>query len=215
MTDASLRIRQAAIRLFAEKDGVALSVSELAQAAGLARGTVYNNLEHPEALFGSLASELARELTEEAAALTRAVDDAAERVAIGLRVVIKRAHDDPQIGRFLVRYGFTTPSLQVLWQRAPLADVLLGIEQGRFSITRERAPAAVAMIAGSVLSAIFLVTEGHSAWREAATDAAAFALRGLGITAKEAQRLAAIEPRIAAPERLPGRARKKPRRAHA
>jgi len=56
MSPAQTRIHQAALRLFAEKGSNQITVSELAQAAGIARGTIYNNLESPDLLFQSVAA---------------------------------------------------------------------------------------------------------------------------------------------------------------
>ena len=54
MNTATLRIQQAALRLFAENGGTSVAVSDLAKEAGLSRGTIYNNLDDPTALFDSV-----------------------------------------------------------------------------------------------------------------------------------------------------------------
>ena len=53
---AQARIYEAAVRLFADNGTTHASVTELAQAAGLARGTIYNNVENLDALFEEVAS---------------------------------------------------------------------------------------------------------------------------------------------------------------
>ena len=53
LTPAQVRIHRAAMQLFAENGGRQVTVSELAAAAGIARGTIYNNFESPEQLFES------------------------------------------------------------------------------------------------------------------------------------------------------------------
>ena len=44
LSTAQRRIYKAAVRLFAEKGATQLNVSDLAQEAGVARGTIYNNV---------------------------------------------------------------------------------------------------------------------------------------------------------------------------
>ena len=58
MTAAETRIHDAALRIFAEKGVTQLTVSELAEEAGVARGTVYNNLGSTDALFEEVAAGL-------------------------------------------------------------------------------------------------------------------------------------------------------------
>ena len=62
MNAAQKRIHEAALKLFAQKGTTEISVSELAQAANVARGTIYNNLEQPEHLFQQVAAQLAESL---------------------------------------------------------------------------------------------------------------------------------------------------------
>ena len=54
MNAATLRIHQAALRLFAEHGGTTVAVSDVAREAGLSRGTIYNNLDDPAGLFSSV-----------------------------------------------------------------------------------------------------------------------------------------------------------------
>ena len=49
------------------------------------------------------------------------------------------------------------------------------------------------MIAGTGLSAVFLVLQGHKTWRDAGSDAAQFVLRALEIEPEEARRIANLE----------------------
>ena len=63
MNQAQRRIHDAAIRLFAEQGNHRVSVSDLAQAAGVARGTIYNNIETPEYLFEQVSEIAVRALS--------------------------------------------------------------------------------------------------------------------------------------------------------
>ncbi|MGR3363345.1 MAG: TetR/AcrR family transcriptional regulator [Maritimibacter harenae] len=54
MNTATLRIHEAAMRIFATEGGTTIAVSDLAREAGLSRGTIYNNVDDPAALFASV-----------------------------------------------------------------------------------------------------------------------------------------------------------------
>ena len=74
-----------------------------------------------------------------------------------------------------------------------MRDVLLGMSLGRYDFKAEQLQSVIALVAGSVLSAMFLVLEGHSTWREAGSDAAELLLRGMGIPPQEARSIASSE----------------------
>ncbi len=74
-----------------------------------------------------------------------------------------------------------------------MRDVLLGMSLGRYDFRPEQLPSVISLVAGSVLSAMFLVLEGHNTWREAGSDTAGLLLRGMGIPAQEARDIANSE----------------------
>lgn len=190
---AQQRIYKAALQLFAERGVTQVSVSELAEAAGVARGTIYNNLEQPEALFESVAAALAADMDRRNEQLFATVEDPATRLATGMRLWIRRAHAEPHWGRFLARFALSNATLQGMWSGPPVADLLKGIQQGRYTCRPEQLPSVVAMIGGTVLGAIFLVLEGHRTWRDAGADAVELVLVALGIPRDEARALASAE----------------------
>lgn len=187
------RINQAAMRLFAEKGTAHVSISELAQAAGVARGTIYNNYPAPEALFEEVAARLAAEMHNRIAASAEGESDPVTRLANGIRFFVKQAHDEPQWGRFILRFAFYNKTLQDVWQGQPAKDLMSGLESGRYRFLPEQAPSVLGMIAGTALSAMFIVLQGYKTWREAGSDAAEYILRALGIDAEEARRIVNTE----------------------
>lgn len=193
MSAAQRRIHQAALRLFAEKGTSEVSVSELAEVAGVARGTIYNNLESTDHLFENVASQLADEMNRRVVKSYAGAEDSAQRLAIGIRLYVRRAHEEPHWGRFLTHFSFRTESLSSFWKGPVVQDVALGFEQRRYTMRPDQLHAAVGLIAGSTLSAILLVLEGLRTWRDAGTDAAELVLRGLGLEPSEARRLATAE----------------------
>lgn len=193
MSRSEQRVQDAALRLFAERGVTQVSVSELAEAAGVARGTIYNNFENVDSLFEDVATALTTEMGSRIAASTSRSSEPAQRVADGMRFFIRRAHEQPLWGRFLVRFAPSTPTLMGLLQSAPMEDVRVGVQLGQFSIREDQVPAAVGMMSAGVLAAMSLVLEGHRTWRDAGADAAELFLRALGLTPDAARALATSE----------------------
>lgn len=186
------------MRLFAERGVTQVTVSDLAEAAGVARGTVYNNFGKSSAgnlqsLFEEVATRLTTEMDARVAASFAATPDPAQRLADGMRFFVRRAHEEPLWGRFLVRFGASSPTLRSLLAGAPTRDVQTGIERGRFDLRPEQVPSAVALASSGVVAAIWLVLDGIRTWRDAGADVAGLVLRALGVPAEEARRLGAGE----------------------
>ncbi len=196
------RLHQAALRLFAEKGVTQVTVTDLAQAAGVARGTVYKHFETVESLFEQVATKLTNELAARVLEASSQSNDPALRVSNGMRFFVRRAHEEPAWGRFLVRFGASTSMLRELLEGFPMREMKLGIEIGRFQLRPEQITGAVGVISGSVLAAMSLVLEGHKTWREAGSDIAELCLRALGIPFESARELAMAElpPLPPAPE---------------
>lgn len=190
MTAARRRMREAAIRLFAEKGSTQVSMSELAQAAGVARGTAHNNLESPDAFFREIASELADEMNDRITLSSEGVGEPARRLALAIRFYIRRAHEEPDWGRFLLRFAISEQALQAFWLGQPVQDLANGQQSGAFQFRPDQIPSAISFIAGSVLGAIMLVLDGHRTWRDAGQDAVEFALRAIGVPGGAARDLA-------------------------
>lgn len=187
------RIHEAAIRLFVEKSVEEVNVSELAQIAGVARGTIYNNLASVESLFEDVASHLSAEMNDRVARSARSDMPPAERLANGIRFYTRRAHEEPHWGGFIVRYGASNSTLQQMWSGPPMHDVLCGLASNTYMIRQEQLPSAMGMIGGSVLIAIMLVVQGHKTWRDAGSDMAEFVLRALGVPTEEARIIANLD----------------------
>ena len=193
MTNIQDRLQDAAVRLFAERGATHVSVTDLAQAAGVARGTVYNHFETLDSLFQDVATKLTSEMSTRIEASLAQVPDPAQRVADGMRIYVRRAHEEPAWGRFIVRFGVTTPTLRSLLEAGPSQELRHGIASGRFVLRPEQFTAAVTMLSGAVLTAVAVVLEGHGTWREAGRDVAELFLKALGVPADEALAIAARE----------------------
>lgn len=198
---AQARIHQAALRLFAERGQGDLAISDLAEAAGIARGTVYNNIADPQNLFGQVAGSLAREMIERVEATMGAIADPPQRLATGCRLFVRRAHEEQDWGRFLVRFGLGTGDLRHLLLGPPVRDIAAAMETGRFKAGTDKIAPLVCMLTGMTLTCMDSVMRGDQAWREAGSGAAELFLIAGGMGQAEARRIARsdLPPLAAAP----------------
>lgn len=187
------RIHQAALRLFAEKGISQINISDLAQEAGVARGTIYNNIETMETLFEQVASQLSAEMHERAKASVLSLEDPAQRLANGIRFFVRRAHEEPYWGAFMCRFAISNESLRGMFYSQATVDLLQGLGSGRYQFRQEQMVSVLTVIATGVLGAMMLVREGLKTWREAGSDTAEIMLRALGIAAEEARQLATTD----------------------
>ena len=187
------RIHAAAMKLFAERGVTRVSISELAAAAGMARGTIYSHVSDVDTLFEDVAAQLAREMSHRVASGFDEISDPAQRLAIGVRQYIRRAHEEPQWGRFMSRFGLSHALMQAVLSSEPLADLAAGVESGRYRITGEQLPAMVCVLAGGTLAAMVTVLDGRATWRDVGSDTAELMLIGLGLSREEAREIARSE----------------------
>lgn len=190
---ARRRIYAAALRLFAEKGATQIGVSELAAEAGVARGTIYNNLNDADALFEEVARQLIDEMTERLMLCFVNVDDPAVRMAIGVGHYVRRTHEEPDWARFITRFAFSNRAMQSLWQAGPGDNLTEGLNSGRYKLDARQLRIVLGMVTGGVITAMTSVLEGETTWRNSAGDTMELVLVLLGISAEEARRLAEIE----------------------
>lgn len=192
-SSSEYRIRQAAVRLFAERGAAPLTVSELANEAKVARGTLYRSLGTTEGLFDRIVTDLSAEMYQRIGESLSEIADPAARLATGMRIWIRCAHDDPTFGRFAVTFGLTTEALRSLMFGPAMRDVEAGIAEGRFKSAGTGSESVASLMLGATVSAMWMVLEGHQTWRDGGSQTAELVLRAMGIDGKEARDLATVE----------------------
>ena len=185
------RIHAAAIRLFAETAAQKISIRDLAEEAGVARGTIYAYLDQSPDLFERTAERLAHDLHLRIAKGAVKLDDPAHKVALGIFHFIYQAQANPDWGRFLCQFGFTAQQLTQLWHAQPMHDISLGVEGGRFDLTQSQIRSAVTLLASAVMGAIQVILSGHKGWREAYVEVTELILKAFGVNSSEASAIAA------------------------
>ncbi len=193
MTSTERRISAAAVRLFTEKGVTDVTISELATEAGVARGTLYRNFDSTEQLFDKVLADFSAEMHERVTRSFAGIDDAAMRLATGVRLWVRYAHEDPLMGRFAVRFALTEQSLRAMFTGPPMRDVGAGIADGRYRVDESLTPGIASLVIGATVSAMWMVLEGHQTWREAGSCTAELLLRALGIDPDEAHTISTGE----------------------
>ncbi len=191
MTSTEQRINAAAVRLFVSKGSGQITISELAQEANVARGTLYRNVGSMDELFDRVVGDFSAEMHRRVSATFAAIDDPAERLATGIRLWIRYAHENPLMGRFAVKFGLSEGALRAWLSGPPRQDIGAGIANGRYEI--QNLDSVASLVLGATISAMWMVVEGHQTWREAGSATAALVLRALGIDADEADTIAGTE----------------------
>lgn len=192
MNATEKRINAAAMRLFAERGSTEVTISELATEAGVARGTLYRNVESIERLFDQVKAQLAFELHDTVARTMDAHGDLDPPLRLGtaIRLLVRRAHEDPALGHFLVRFALTDESLREVLSGPPMQDIQAGIEAGRYAVAPGQSLSIASLLMGAVVSAMWMVLEGHQGWREAGSGTAELVLSALGLPGDEAREIA-------------------------
>ena len=173
----------AAVRVFAKKGAGAAAIHEIAAEAGVANGTFYNYFRTREALLEAASIRLAGRLHDAIATSRAAVEDPAERMAIGCRRFVGQAEQDPVWATALLRVWHSTPTPSLTAADPLLGDLRAGRRRGRFDYADERT--ALDLVQGTVLAGMRSVLEGRSA-RAHASAIATVVLRGLGVDPTEA-----------------------------
>ncbi|SEP76331.1 transcriptional regulator, TetR family [Thalassovita taeanensis] len=192
MKTVKSRILHAAMRLFAEKGSMQISISDLAKEAGLSRGTIYNNVENTDELFSMACDAVYVEMRESVRASSDGMHDPAARLSVIINQVIRRVHEETDWGRFVALFAMSDPRLGRFWGRDPAVYLLQGLETGRFEFEREQIHSITGMAGGAVFGAMSLVLNGVCTWRQSGSDTAELILRAVGVDRAEARSLATI-----------------------
>lgn len=182
------RLLAGALVLASEKGLSAMSIDDIVSAVQVSRGTFYKYFPSPDALVHELATEIANELIRIAEPMVRTCDDPAERLARGIRLILRVAIQNPAVGGFLVRLGWPD-------EQGPnmLEFVRHDIEEG-FRLERFKhmsAAMALNIVAGAVQGAMRRMLEPDCA-ENMPEQAAAVALRALGVRPATAGRIARV-----------------------
>lgn len=177
----------AAIQVLAARGVAQATVQEVAEAAGMTTGTVYNHFETKDDLVQQVGLRLANTLCRCISESQQPITEGAERMAIGNRRYLWLAEQSPAWALLLVDVASASPVLLADVRRYALEDLRLGVRQKSFRIPSETA--AMNLINGTVLAAMLSIAAGEAP-KGHASAVAAMVLRGLGMAFEDAAAIA-------------------------
>lgn len=106
------QILQAAVRVFAAQGYEASRVGDVAKEAGVAYGLVYHYFGSKDAVLEAVFREAWGRLLAAVAVAEETGADAAEQLALVVKIVLRAWRDDPDLVRLLVREITRSPHIQ-------------------------------------------------------------------------------------------------------
>ncbi len=182
------KLLEAARAVFARQGIEAARINEITDAADVGFGSFYNHFDGKDAIVAAVVEELVRDLGAATDAASSALEDPAEVLAIGHRVVVGRAQADPQLGRLLVHLELSHRTATAALGAYAARDIERGRASGRFAV--DDVAYALAATGGALLGAVRALLDGDLAEGLPERHAAAV-LRLLGVPAAEAAEVAA------------------------
>lgn len=184
-----LRLLSTAVRIGAEKGPTALTIDDIVVGAEVARGSFYKYFPSIDALLVEVATQIANEIIRLAEPVVQQLQDPAERVACGIRLVSRAAVERPAVAAFLVRLGWPDVRAPDVLLDFVRRDLAAGIRQRRF--VRMPITLALNITAGAVLGASRCMLY-KDCEKDFAEQTAAAALRALGLPADEAKSISTL-----------------------
>jgi AcrR family transcriptional regulator len=178
-------------RLFSEHSVDAVTVDDIVQAAEVGRGSFYNHFVDRESLLRAIASEIRGAVEQAVERANAEVTDPASRIARAVCTYLHYAIDDPERAGVLARIHNGHMSMNAGLNRGLVDDIATGLASGRFAVATSEA--GVLYVLGITQIAFLRVLEEPSLTSTVALaqQMCALLLRGLGVPAADAERLAA------------------------
>jgi AcrR family transcriptional regulator len=196
----SLRIREALLNacgdLLSEQPIDAITINNIVETAGVAKGSFYNHFPDKEALAAEVSSAIRVELERSVEESNRNVTDPAYRLVRGMCIHLQMAVADPRRAIIMLRgAGWRTATNNPL-NEGIKADIADGLASARFEPRCE--DAGVIQVIGAVFFTMLrIIEEQHSAEQaiELATRVFTLILCGFGLREDEAVRIVADSAR--------------------
>jgi AcrR family transcriptional regulator len=190
----SLRIREALLSacgdLLSEQPIDAITINNIVETAGVAKGSFYNHFPDKEALAAEVSSAIRAELEVLVADANRNVTDPAYRLVRGMCIHLQLAVADPRRAIIMLRgAGWSTATNNPL-NEGITADIADGLASGRFEPRCE--DGGVIQVIGAVFFTMLrIIEEQHSAEQaiNLATRVFTLILCGFGLREDEATRI--------------------------
>jgi len=177
--------------LFSKQPVEAVTIDDIVRVAKVGKGSFYNHFADRNALLRAISREIRASVEHAVDLANSGVDDPAQRVARAMCVYFRCAVDDPERASVLARIQSGVTSLAAPLNRGLVDDIAKGLSAARFSVATLEA--GVLCVLGVTQIALVRVLEGPASGIVVALaqQMCALTLRGLGIDALDADRIAA------------------------
>jgi len=178
-------------RLFSRRPIDAVTVDDIVQTADVGKGSFYNHFADREALARAIAGQIRASLESAIAQANAGVEDPARRLARAVCAYLRYALDEPEAAGVLVHIHSGHTSLTAPLNRGLVEDLEAGLAGGRFGVATLES-AVLYVLGVTQLALVRIVQEPNPALAVfLAQQMCALVLRGLGVAAAEADRIAA------------------------
>lgn len=177
----------AALRLFARKEVGEVALLEVASEAEVASGTIYNYFRTRDEVVEAVGIALANEFSETISNLSAEIDSGSRRLAIGVRMFIRRAFADPDWASAVIRVVHFDQAIRSTIAQHVLSDLRAGHEEGVFNYEDEGI--ALDLVVSCGVGGMRAVVEGRGVENHD-IKVAEMVLKALGATPARARKLA-------------------------
>jgi AcrR family transcriptional regulator len=191
------KLLRAAQRVMAQRGIASTTIKEITDAADVGFGSFYNHFESKEAIVGAIMRETVEPFGAALDGIASAVDDPAEILAASIRYTLRKAMADTVWGGFLLASGLAMPFSEMSLFSRLSRDIKAGMKAERFDPTDLE---CTVVVVGGAVFAVMRAWFRQELGADAPERAAAAVLRLLGLSRKEAGRVAARPlPELALP----------------
>ena len=168
----------------------AITINNIVESAGVAKGSFYNHFTDKESLALTVSTAIREEVELQVIESNKNVTDPAYRIARGVCNHIKLAVENPQRATVMLRSPQLATSSEYSLNKNIQRDILEGIESGRFSPRCEEA-GLIHVMGVTITTMLRVIEQRHSADEaiDLTTRVFALTLCGFGVIEEEAVRI--------------------------
>ena len=177
----------AAIAAFSTSGVAETTMQQIAVAAGLTTGTVYNHFRTKAEIVRAVAVSIAETIRERSAPARAALETGAEQIAAGCHRYLGLARSSPAWALVILDVASIDPTFRKTITSFVVAELRRGIRRKEFAVVSEAA--ALDLIIGATMEGMRRIALGQ-ARKQHASALTASILRGLGVGPTRARRIA-------------------------
>jgi AcrR family transcriptional regulator len=176
----------AAIAAFSNHGVAETTLQQIAVAAGVTKGTVYNHFQTKDEIVRAVALSIAQAIRARSAPARAALATGAEQMAAGCRRYLGLAQSSPAWALLILDVASVDPTFRKTITGFVRTELRRGLRRKEFSVASEAA--ALDLIIGATMEGMRRIALGQAQKQHAAAVTASI-LRGLGVAAARAQRI--------------------------